>query len=139
VKEPYKNQCQISANGGVFQARSGGFSWALLCANLLMFILIESRKAASSRIRDVGVAGSNPVIPTKKIKHLGAIALSGKSASEGWCLAGASSEINDPRPSRRPQNGACGLHRPGPQSLSLMLRISLTVHKRAHRISNWSG
>jgi hypothetical protein len=29
-----------------------------------MFIQIESRKAGLSRIRDVGAAGSNPVIPT---------------------------------------------------------------------------
>ena len=61
----------VLTEGGGFQADLGGFSWLLVCANVLMFIQIESRKAGLSRMRDVGVAGPYPVIPTKKISEIG--------------------------------------------------------------------
>jgi hypothetical protein len=43
---------------------------ALWCASLLMDRVIQSPEGEVSYVRDVGIAGSNPVTPTNKINKL---------------------------------------------------------------------
>ncbi len=59
-----RNPYQIRANLDLFQVIFGGFTRAQARANLLMFLHFQSREGRLSGVRDVGVAGSNPVTPT---------------------------------------------------------------------------
>jgi hypothetical protein len=59
---------QICANRQLFQRRPATSTWAFLCAKLLKELKFQSRIGGLDHVRDVGVAGSNPVTPTKKSK-----------------------------------------------------------------------
>jgi hypothetical protein len=52
------------------QRRSATSTWVFLCANQLKELKFQSRIGGLDHVRDVGVAGSNPVTPTKEINNL---------------------------------------------------------------------
>jgi len=61
---------QICANRQLFQRHPATSTWAFLCAKLLKELKFQSRIGGLDHVRDVGVAGSNPVTPTKEINDL---------------------------------------------------------------------
>jgi hypothetical protein len=61
---PERQLYQICANRQLFQRHPATSTWAFLCAKLLKELKFQSRIGGLDHVRDVGVAGSNPVTPT---------------------------------------------------------------------------
>jgi hypothetical protein len=62
---PQRQLYQICANRQLFQRHPATSTWAFLCAKLLKELKFQSRIGGLDHVRDVGVAGSNPVTPIK--------------------------------------------------------------------------
>jgi hypothetical protein len=108
------NRCQIGANRSRFHLGLIGFYCVLLRANLLTDLLIESRTDGFVYVRDVGVAGSNPVTPTIDFKDLfrSTIRL-GSSLNPPWGPVGVQSQ-----PSLKSSWGPVRIERVAPDACS---------------------